>query len=126
MRRKNSRAGFGFTIIELLVAIVIIGVLATIIFVSYTGVQKKAAVNTLKYDLKNASTRLEVDVSRNGSYPLSEGAANDGKGLPKSTGTVYQYTLADNEYCLSATSTNSGNAVFHISSTNGSTENGAC
>jgi len=126
MRRKNSRVSFGFTVIELLVAIVIVGVLATIIFMSYTGVQRQAAVNTLKYDLKNASTRLEVDISRNGSYPLSESLANGGSGLPKSAGTIYRYVLTDGEYCLSATSVKSGGSSWYILSDGGSIEEGEC
>lgn len=41
----------GFTIVELLVVIVVIGLLATIVVVSYTGVTNKAVVALLISDL---------------------------------------------------------------------------
>jgi len=45
----------GFTIVELLVVIVVIGILAAITVVAYTGVTQKATVSTLTSDLDNAS-----------------------------------------------------------------------
>ncbi len=115
----------GFTIVELLVVIVVIGVLAAITIVSYTGIAQRATAATLKSDLKNASTQLELDNASNGSYPESEAAANGGNGLPKSPGTIYQYVTTSNGYCISATST-VDSTTFHVSSGGGIIENGGC
>ena len=83
----------GFTIVELLVAIVIIGILSAIVFVSYHGLTQKAAAAILQSDLKNASTVLSIYNLDNGTYPKDYDAAVAAKSLPKSEKTDYQYTF---------------------------------
>ncbi len=108
----------GFTIVELLVVVVIIGILASISYISYMGISQKATVAVLKSDLRNAATTLELDKTVTGNYPANQNDANGGKGLPKSPGTSYQYTVVGNDYNLSATS---GLLAFYTSSTLGGT-----
>src|SRR5680860_42190 len=124
--RRTSLVKSGFTIVELLVVIVVIGILASITIVAYTGIQSRAASATLQSDLKNASTQLELDKAINGTYPATEDEANSNKGLPKSSGTTYQYTVTGNDYCISASSPTAGSSTFRITSTGGTVEAGAC
>ena len=65
--RLNSH--LGFTIVELLVVIVVIGILAAITIVSYTGISQKAIVASLQLDLSNASKQFKLFNVDNGSYP---------------------------------------------------------
>lgn len=117
INRKLLNKHQGFTIVELLVVIVVIGILAALTIVSYTGIAQRAAAATLKADLKNASTKLEVyKTENNGDYPAN---SDD---LPKSSGTTYQYIASNGTYCLAATSTQGG--TYRISS-NG-LESGPC
>lgn len=116
----------GFTIVELLVVVVVIGIIATISAVSYSGIQTNAAVAVLKSDLKSASTELEVERVEDGSYPSSLSALNDGQGLRSNSGTDYRYSLSDGIYCLSAKSDREGVGIFHISSSTQSVEEGPC
>jgi len=109
-----------FTIIELLVVIVIIGTLAAITIVSYSGITKRAASAALQSDLQSATTRLELTKSTTGSYPL------DATSLPKSNGTIYQYTLSNGQFCLSVTSVAAGEVDYHVSSTDSSIIEGVC
>ncbi len=54
----------GFTIVELLIVIVVIGVLAAIVIVAYTGIQAQARSAAISADLRNvkqAISRLEID-----------------------------------------------------------------
>ena len=97
---NNSSA---FTIVELLVVIVVIGVLAAITIVSYTGISQRATVSSLTSDLTNAMTQLKLDQVINGAYPANLAAANGGKGIPASSGTVYDYFPTSTGFCVTAT-----------------------
>jgi prepilin-type N-terminal cleavage/methylation domain-containing protein len=103
---KPYKVNHAFTIVELLVVIVVIGILAAIAMVSYSGVTQKAKSAVLQSDLKTASTILEMDKAVNGKYPDTAAEANSGKGLPKSEGTNYDYIPLDGGqgYQLIATS----------------------
>ena len=124
MQKRNSK---GFTLVELFVVIFVIAVISVLVFTAYRGIQSQAVTASLKADLSNAQTRLGVDIGTYGHYPATEAEANGGKGLVKSSGTVFQYTVNDGEYCLSATSTRDGSSTWHVLSDNGgSIEEGKC
>lgn len=72
----NSSSKDGFTIVELLVVIVVIGILAAITIVSYTGISKKAIIASLQSDLNGASTQLKLYQVTNGEYPSGLDANN--------------------------------------------------
>jgi prepilin-type N-terminal cleavage/methylation domain-containing protein len=118
-RKKIS----GFTIVELLIVIVVMGILAAIIIVAYNGVTQKARISVLKNDLSTASTQLEQYRTTGSSdqYPLDLNAA----GLKASAGTSYQYSYgsSDNSYCL--TGSNGGND-YYISSIGKQITAGTC
>lgn len=105
----------GFTIVELLVVIVVIGILAAITIVAYAGISQRAIVSSLQSDLINNATKLKAYQTLYGSYPT----AMDGNNCPTAP-------TVDASYCLKASS---GNAVtyssivpatFHLTDTNGS------
>lgn len=123
------RTQAGFTIVELVVVIVIIGMLAALTMIVYGGSQRRTAEAVLQSDLHNASARLAADVNFNNTYPVTAAAADDGEGLPASDGTVYQYTYTagTNSYCLSATTTARSDVTpYHISSRDPSPQEGVC
>lgn len=57
----------GFTIVELLVVIVVIGILAAIAIVSYSGVQNRAYDTSVQSDLRNMGNAIIVAQTLNGS-----------------------------------------------------------
>jgi len=118
----------GFTIIELLIVIAVIGILATIVVVSYNGIHQRAQTVALQSDLDNASAQLTRDNLHNGTYPVDLSAANGGQGLNSSPGTVYDYTYKSsrNSYCLIGTSTTSGVPSYYISSDSSAVREGVC
>lgn len=61
----------GFTIIELLVVIVVIGILASITIVSYNGVTDRAKSVSAKSSASTVAQKAELYRIENGSYPTN-------------------------------------------------------
>ena len=59
----------GFTIVELLIVIVIIGILATLVIVTFSGVQQKARDSERKTDINAIAGQLEAVYAQTGVYP---------------------------------------------------------
>ncbi len=60
----------GFTIVELLIVIVIIGILATLVIVTFTGTQKKARDSQRQTDINAVNSHLATYYAEEGHYPL--------------------------------------------------------
>jgi len=60
----------GFTIVELLIVIVVIGILAAITIVSFNGVQDKAKFAREKSDMSSINQVILLYYADNGTYPL--------------------------------------------------------
>lgn len=67
MSAKYSASGF--TIVELLVVIVVIGILAAISIVSYNNVQARANYSKAQQDMKSITKALSLYYVDNASYP---------------------------------------------------------
>lgn len=65
LKRKQS----GFTIVELLIVIIVIGILAGLVLVTFTGVQQKARNTERQTDIKAVASHLETYNAANGLYP---------------------------------------------------------
>src|SRR5476651_2591158 len=85
----------GFTIVELLVVIVVIGILAAITIVSYTGISNKASIASLQSDLENASKILKLDQinSSTSIFPATLAQANSGRGITSSGSNKLIYAV---------------------------------
>src|SRR5665647_1797967 len=59
----------GFTIVELLIVIVVIGILAAITIVAYSGIQTRARDAIRKEDVTTITKAMELYYVDNGSYP---------------------------------------------------------
>lgn len=64
--KKDNR---GFTIVELLIVIVVIGILAALVVVTYNGIQQKARDTERKTDINALHGQLEAYQAQNGRYP---------------------------------------------------------
>jgi prepilin-type N-terminal cleavage/methylation domain-containing protein len=59
----------GFTIVELLIVIVVIGILAAITMVAYGTIQARAHDSAIQSDLKNFATKVRSYQAENGTLP---------------------------------------------------------
>lgn len=59
----------GFTIVELLIVIVVIGILAALVLNTFAGVQKRARDTERQTDTTALATQLEVYYNDKGGYP---------------------------------------------------------
>lgn len=106
--------------------IVIIGILATLAIVAYTGIQLRAYRGALRSDLSQAVSQLQnYKTLNNSSYPSSLSLLNDGTGAKSSPGTTYEYTQSGSNVCITATSSFAQTSYYYDSTTNTITD-GAC
>lgn len=99
----------GFTIVELLVVIVVIGILATITIISYTGITQKANIVTMVSDLASAKKQFALYYTDHGFYPTGLDINN----CPTNASVTPN---PDTSYCLKS---GSGN-IFAIAVATGS------
>lgn len=65
LKKRNQ----GFTIVELLIVIVVIGILALLVITTYSGIQSKARNSERSSDIKSLRTQIEAFYTNNGYYP---------------------------------------------------------
>lgn len=68
---KGTRAGGGFTLLELIVVIAVIGILATIAMPALKNVPRRAAESVLRADLRTFRDVLDQYKGDQGNYPTS-------------------------------------------------------
>lgn len=59
----------GFTVVEIIVVVLIIGILATILILTYSGIQQRQHNSTRIADIKLIQSNLETEYAQSGVYP---------------------------------------------------------
>jgi len=113
----------GFTIVELLIVIVVIGVLAAVVIVAYSGIQERARASAASSALTQAAKKIALwQIDNPGSVPTSLSDA----GVTSSGSASYQYsqTNSGTGYCITATV---GTTSYYLNSTTQTTPiSGGC
>lgn len=112
----------GFTIVELLIVIVVIGILAAVTMVAFGAIQQKAVKASLEHSMSAKLRRISLDKATRGSFTTSLADLQNSTESDKS-GIEYQYTSDGNNFCITATLR--GVAV-HSSSDDTTTSEGVC
>ena len=106
MNAEGRRAVPGFTLVELLIVIVILGILAGIVVFAVGNMTSSAKTTGCNAEKTTLSTALEEYKAQTGTYPASITALTSGSGaLLKSAPSWYEIDASGN---ISATSGNSG------------------
>jgi prepilin-type N-terminal cleavage/methylation domain-containing protein len=66
---KNRKLQKGFTIVELLIVIVVIGILAALVLNTFAGVQQRGRDTERQTDINAIATQLEAYYANNSAYP---------------------------------------------------------
>jgi prepilin-type N-terminal cleavage/methylation domain-containing protein len=118
----------GFTIVELLIVIVVIGILALLVVTTFTGIQQKARDTERETDVKAIHGQVEAYYAQNGKYPTltnlndSTWRSTNMKGLdsealkdPKGTASTLANAAAANVYSYVATPSGCDNSTTDCS-----------
>ena len=92
-RRNGSRSGF--TLVEVLLVVAILGILAGVVVVSVAGKQKGAMIKATRASISALCTAIDLYEVDTGQYPASLDALLSSDGSPNWTGPYYKGTAAD-------------------------------
>ena len=81
----------GFSVVEVLIVVVVIGILAAIILVTYNGIQDRAKLNVAQADMRSVGPSAEVFKVQNRRSPTTAGDFSD---ILKNAG-IYDSTRTD-------------------------------
>jgi prepilin-type N-terminal cleavage/methylation domain-containing protein len=124
----------GFTIVELLIVIVVIGILAAITIVAYNGVQRRASTANIQSNLSNLGRAVMIYNADNGAFPASDASVKEVLQNAKQWDATHSMNTHTYLFCSNATayavismnapgvpaySTGAGTTVYYWSSEKG-------
>lgn len=75
----RTRKASGFTLVEILIVVVILGILAAIVIPQFTNASESAKSSSLQSQLQTIRSQLELyQVQHNGNYPATGGVGANG------------------------------------------------
>ena len=118
----KQRQKTGFSIVELIVVIVVIGILVGLGIFGISSWRNRVAVTEVTNDMKNVATAMKSELNHNNKYPVSLPP-----GFTPSQGVTVTYKLGnDDNYCIEGVSKVKPNVKMFVSSSDGIPKTGSC
>ncbi len=137
IERRRANRDVGFTLVELLVVMMVIGILAAIAVPVFLNQRRKAVDATLKTDLRTAASAIEGAYGTDDRYPAASEVVQTGRTLDVAgesqlltPGTTVQVTVdtTGSAFCLGVFNeggtANSSSRSFWYASANGGIQSG--
>ena len=116
---QKNRAGF--TVVEIAVVIIVIGILVTVTAVSWNQWQERTAKNEIKNDLTGVASSMESARNWSNGYPVLSPGTTLGTDqqtrdifTPSKNVTMVYRSGNSSSYCIEATSRTRSSVLMHI------------
>lgn len=108
--RKVFKSKEGFTLIELMVVLAVLGILAAVAIPRFNDMRGKATLVKAKNELKQVQTALELYYAENNSYPAADATLTGTDGILNDyiisgdlTGYAFNYSKTTSDYEIEVT-----------------------
>jgi type IV pilus assembly protein PilE len=91
---RVSTSQYGFTLIELMITVAIVGILAAVAYPAYTQYMIRANRAAAQSEMMNIANRQQQFLLVNRSYASKEVLEASGYALPSDVGKKYSYSIA--------------------------------
>jgi general secretion pathway protein G len=112
--KRNVQSGF--TLIEMLLVVAIIGVLAAVVVVTFPGRERKAMIQATRGSIANVCTAIDVYETDTGRYPPSLQSLISNDGAPNWSGPYIRGGLPADAWGTPLTYTLKGESDFEVRS----------